>query len=1026
MLDVPLRRKHMANKSTVLVADDHLINRQILGGILSNDYNILYACNGKECLELLKQHANIISAVILDIVMPEMDGYEVLRVIKDDPVLSNIPVIVSSTTSRDESEIKALALGAQDFITKPYNASIICHRLANFIKLRENAALINSIEKDELTGLYNKQFFFKKVTEILDENPYSEYDLICLDIERFKLINDTFGMSVGDDLLKYIASCLIEFGKGISICSHFGADIFFIFLPHLVEYTDSLFHPCIDKFNEFPIQIQIKARYGIYPITDSSLPINAMCDRAQLAVDEIKGQYDVLFSIYDDKIRQRLLNERFITDSMQTALKEEQFKVYYQPKYDLDSEAIVGAEALVRWVHPKLGFMHPGEFIPLFEKNGFILQLDQYVWEKACQYIKNRIEKGLHPISISVNVSRTDMYNPKLPYILKDLVKKYNIPIQYLHLEITETAYTENPEQIFEVVKQLRCVGFIIEMDDFGSGYSSLNMLAEVPIDILKLDMRFIKNEANNTSGRGILSFIISLAKWLNLSVVAEGVETQEQILSLRAMGCSYVQGFYFAKPMTEAAFTEILKTTEFAEMHSTAPLQDFALEKMPEVTDTIPERIMVIVDDIEVNRKILGSVFLTQYCIVETENGLQTWEYLQENYDKVDIILLDLLMPVMDGFELLEKIRQNERMKELPVIITSQVDKEGEARSLAMKANDFISKPYNLDIVQLRVKNVIAAHQIQQLETEKPQISRSYDPSLLLFGPNMSKTQVQTEIKRLRTYFDLVRMVDPEDMRVTPCENESCDIEGCYCVWGKSERCNNCISLRALRGKTRYNKLEYSSQGLFFVISQYVEVDEKSYVIEMVTKLDDTYVSNILDKELLFLKLDELNRQLESDELTGVYNRRHIDLHLASYIENAQNTHCDLEAAMIDIDSLKAINDTYGHLTGDSAIKKIANILNHSFSKSRGDFVARYGGDEFFIVCRNIEPQLFHKRIHDVIQRIHEETIEDHEDILLGISAGCVSLSECSTKDAAALIQKADERLYRAKASGKNTVCTE
>ncbi len=274
-----------------------------------------------------------------------------------------------------------------------------------------------------------------------------------------------------------------------------------------------------------------------------------------MACNSVKGIYDVNYAFYDDRFMENLRAEQVIIDNMKLALTDRQFIVYYQPKYDLSIEKPAGAEALVRWIHPELGFMPPNDFIPLFERNGFITDLDIYVWDTACKDMSDWIKAGHQPIPISVNVSRADIYNPNLTTILLDLIQKYDLDPQYLHLEITETAYTENSTQLIHVVNQLKSLGFIIEMDDFGSGYSSLNMLAEISIDILKLDRGFIQNEMTNEKSKGILNFVVGLAKWLKLPIVAEGVETKEQIQSLKVLGCEYVQGYYYAKPMPKEDF---------------------------------------------------------------------------------------------------------------------------------------------------------------------------------------------------------------------------------------------------------------------------------------------------------------------------------------------------------------------------------------------------------------------------------------------------------------------------------------
>lgn len=994
-------------KRTILIVDDQVINRSILNRLLKEEYNVLEAANGKEAMSILEERKEDISAILLDIIMPVMNGYEVLEAMQKDPLLSKIPVVVSSQQDSDEAEVQALELGAQDFVAKPYKGEIILRRLSNIIKLRETAALINKVEKDELTGLYNKQFFIENVSIQLQQNSSQQYDLICFGIECFKLINETYGFAKGDELLRYIAELLQNSTRSV-LAARFNADMFYFLTKHRDEYRAELFSPWMRKVNEFPIDMDVKIHCGIYFIKDNTLPVSVMCDRAQLAAEKNKGMYNLPFFYSDDSIRQKLMEEQFITSNMRTALENEQFQVYYQPKYDLNNEMVAGAEALVRWIHPEKGMLSPGIFVPLFERNGFISQLDQYVWERACQDIREWMNKGYPEIAVSVNVSRADIYNPKLADILLGLLAKYEIPIRYLHLEITESAYTDNPNQIILVVNKLRDIGFIIEMDDFGSGYSSLNMLAEMPVDILKLDMHFVQSETNKTSGKGILSFVISLAKWLNLAVVAEGVETSGQIAILRSMDCNYVQGFYYAKPMTKDDFETLLKTSNITEMICTSrTVQEYVAEE--EVIDA-SDRTMLIVDDIELNRAVLAGTFEGVYQIVEKENGHTAWEYLEEHYQDVEIILLDLLMPVMDGFQLLDKIRGDERMCELPVIITSQGDLDSEQRALEMKADDFISKPYNPDIIKHRVHNVVASHQLFQLKQGEN-------------GQSLSERAMHM-VADLRPHFDIVRLVEPEHTLV--CGEEAlseCDIHACYAVWGKATRCNNCISLRALYDKARYSKLEYSENGLYFVISEYVPFADGGAVIEMVTKLEDEYVDNVFDKQMLYTNLDAIHQQLERDELTNVYNRRYIDSHLKALLDKAEKDDSHLGIAMVDIDMFKRLNDTYGHLVGDKVLKAVAKMLEDNVTIRKGDFVARFGGDEFLIVCQNIELSELKNHVEEVSHLVKHIQIENVENLNIGISAGCVSTDEFSDVEAVDLIDQADRRLYQAKQTGRGCV---
>lgn len=1012
-------------RRTVLIVDDQEINRKLLGNILKDEYEILYADNGKNALALIYEHRSIISAVFLDIIMPEMDGYEVLKRMGEDEELSMIPVIVSSQKDGDEAEIKALSLGAQDFIAKPYKAEIICHRLSNLIRLCESSTTINRVQTDQLTGLLSKEFFINRVEDVLRQNPEKKYAILYLGVERFKLINDFYGRKKGDQVLKYLADVLREFCCKDSIYGRFGADNFYV-LSSRQDFTDEIFAEGLAKVDKCPIDLDIKIHCGIYKITDATLEVESMCDRAKMAADSNRGKYDCAFSYYDDSLRSRIVDEQIILSTMHTALETQQFQVYYQPKYDLNSEMIAGAEALVRWVHPEKGLMSPGDFIPIFERNGFITQLDCYVWEVTCKNIRNWLDKGYSPVAVSVNVSRVDIYNPKLLDILMNLVAKYQIPTRYLHLEITESAYTENPKQIIDVVRKLRDVGFIIEMDDFGTGYSSLNMLAEMPVDVMKLDMRFIQTEAKAAAGKGILSFIVSLAKWMGLAVIAEGVETIEQITVLKSMDCNYVQGFYYAKPMQAEQFEEKLKTVPVTEMICTSRnASGYKPERKP-IRNLKEGRVMLIVDDIEANRASLAVAFCEEFLIEERENGLEAWEYLDENYKKVDVVMLDLLMPVMDGFQLLGKIREDERMRDLPVIITSQAERDREHNTFVMQANDFISKPYNLDIIIHRVANVVGNHQLQlfkeglMTEEELKKLPVKEHSTELTMNEKILQS-----VEELKKYFDMVWLVDPGSTMVYEGSEKNNNCGSCFYVWGKTARCNDCSSLKAFENHCRVNKFEYSEEGLFFVICQYVPYGKNGAVIEMVSKLEEEYIDRVFDKEMLYLNLKGKSSPLEHDDLTKVFNRRHLDAYLNRYIQGIKRQGKDLGIAMVDIDNLKLLNDTKGHLTGDETLKSVAKLLEENIALSKGDFVSRFGGDEFIIVCRDIAPDIFKKRINAVIKLVKYLLDEDDSNIELSLSAGCVMLSEMPQADGKELVNSAKSRLSLAKKQGRGCVVT-
>lgn len=549
-----MRQKH------ILVVEDNELNREILADILSEYYMIHEAANGQEALDILYKRQEEISLILLDVMMPVMDGYTFLKKIRAVPEFSLIPVIVMTQGDSEEDEINALAYGATDFVPKPYRPQIILHRVNGLINFRETAALANQFMYDRLTGLYSSDYFIQRIKDILIQNPEKEYDIICCNIENFKLYNDAFGVANGDKLLCEMAALFKENVKNGEVLSRFRADRFMWIRESEPFYANEYFKKINQKIKRLPSANNLNIKWGIYKITDRTLPSEKMCDRIMLAVDSIKGQYMKYFAMYDETMRDRLLRERDIIDSMAEALAENQFAVYFQPKISLTDGRLAGAEALVRWNHPEKGMISPGEFIPLFEKNGFITQMDEYVWEKTCALMKNWKEKGYPVIPVSVNVSRADFYQADLSECLNSLVRKYGLTPKELHLEVTESVYTENTVQILRMIEEMRSLGFVIELDDFGSGYSSLNMLNQMELDIMKLDMKFIRSEMLKPEDQGILRFIIDLAHSKKLSVVAEGIETSEQVDRIRKLGCDYAQGYYFSKPISESDFEELLK----------------------------------------------------------------------------------------------------------------------------------------------------------------------------------------------------------------------------------------------------------------------------------------------------------------------------------------------------------------------------------------------------------------------------------------------------------------------------------
>ena len=487
------------------------------------------------------------------------------------------PVIALLQDYTSEEEIFLLNNGVSEVIDLKTDSNVIYHRVLKatqsftneikkflVINKQHEHALTRVSQLSGKTGIFNKQTFIQKTKEMLSKNKGKPFIFIQFDIDRFKVFNDLFGFSEGDKILMGLGEYFIQNSKKNTQYGHIYADHFIIctekdnfspetFVKEITTFTNRLF----PKFDFI-------VRVGLYEVfNDGKIDISLACDRAQLALHSIKADFSARYAFFSDDMITDLKQEQELITDMVIGIRKNEFKIYIQPQYDYTTDSMSGAEALVRWMHPTKGLISPSVFIPVFERNGFITQLDQYIWDKTCAYIRKWKDMGLNPVPISVNVSRRDIYNQNLVAVFSRLLKKYNLTPDSLRLEITESAYMDNPSQLINVVKDLKNLGFCLEMDDFGSGYSSLNTLKDVPVDILKLDMQFIidSTEKNKSKPKhqkrssNILTSVVRMANLLQLPVIAEGIESKAQADYLKSIGCFHMQGFYFSKPMPAEEF---------------------------------------------------------------------------------------------------------------------------------------------------------------------------------------------------------------------------------------------------------------------------------------------------------------------------------------------------------------------------------------------------------------------------------------------------------------------------------------
>lgn len=404
-------------------------------------------------------------------------------------------------------------------------------------------------EYDSLTGSYNMQTFFEKAGQELQAHQDTAYQIVRFDVAGFKSINEMFGLEEGDRLLRAIAHLVREnLRKDTEVFGRLSGDIFAVCLTggraRAEEFVEWLSHQVEDYTQAY----RVKLFFGICTVDSRKTPVHILCNWAYLALNTVKGSDIVNYAFYEGELRKRMLDDNYIQDQMYDALEKRQFVLNLQPKVEISSGRIMGAESLARWLHPVDGLIMPGRFVPLFERNGFILRLDEYIWEETCKMLRLWLDKGYRPTPVSVNVSRMHFNNDNFWRKLPDLTDKYNLPPHLLELELTESAFFESEKTLQRVMQEMQEAGFVFSMDDFGTGYSSLSTLRSLPFNIVKLDRAFISDD--NARGQVVTRNTIQMAKQLNMHIIAEGVETLSQALFLLECGCNYAQGYYYARPV--------------------------------------------------------------------------------------------------------------------------------------------------------------------------------------------------------------------------------------------------------------------------------------------------------------------------------------------------------------------------------------------------------------------------------------------------------------------------------------------
>lgn len=577
------------NKNTVIAIPENYTGISEISKNIYPELEIRFYKTMEDCLNLIKKKSyNMItienSYIINNLLLsPDYDNIGIISVTENiygmkigvsksiDPIL--VSILNKSISQISENQKNAIMFSyttdvpykpSLNSVLKQYSLFVtmvifVFFTIIIFIILysrkKEDIVLKKIAYTDILTNGINLAKFKLNIDSLFKLNTMKKYAIVYFDIDKFKYINEIYGFETGNNTLKNIYNVFYEHLNKDEMFTRITADYFLTLIEYISdEYTIYRLQNIFDKINEYykkdDKHYKLILSCGIYILEKNDIDINLIIDRANIARKTVKGNHKTTYAFYSNEIRDKIIKEKEIENMMSLALENKEFKVYMQPKYDMFCKKVVGAEALVRWDNPQKGIIMPNDFIPLFENNGFIIDLDTYVFKTVCEKIQWWINKGYTPIPISINVSRVNLYHKDFVNRCKELISNYDFSPQFIELELTESILFGNSDIAIEIMTKLKSIGFQISMNDFGSAYSSLNMLEKIPIDILKLNKEFILETANTEHGKAIISKVIEMAKVIKIKVISEGVETNEQIEFLKTTGCDMVQGFLFAKPM--------------------------------------------------------------------------------------------------------------------------------------------------------------------------------------------------------------------------------------------------------------------------------------------------------------------------------------------------------------------------------------------------------------------------------------------------------------------------------------------
>ena len=982
-------------------------------------------------------------------------------------------------------------------------------------------------ERDGLTGLLSRRSFCDAVDCAIQAEPEfaaeGGFAVICLDLIRFKAVNELFGIRRGDRLLQHIASVLNHTLEEGAFAARINADHFAVFMHNVKGAPERLLDTLSAEIAACGLPFEATFNAGIYITCVEMLTADAMMDRANLARSSIKGSYTVKYRYYNESMRSEMLSEHEIEGMISAALREKQFVLYYQPQYNHASGELIGAEALVRWMHPARGMILPGVFVPIFERNGFITELDLYVFEQVCALLRRCMDEGLPVVPVSTNFSRYDVFHSDFIDKLEAIRTRYGIPTECLHIELTETVFIGGSKHMNDVIGQLHARGYMVQMDDFGSGYSSLNVLKDTDVDCFKLDMNFLSGDYGPGKGGTILGTVVRMAKWLGVRVIAEGVETEAQADFLRSIGCDCMQGFLYSRPLPEKAYKQLLgakdrrqKQPEHADMLSVVDFfnpasQETLIFSRYAGPAAIFEYYGGQIEILRVNPKYISEIGMSQteselicsdplsvfdgenreiYCdmlerIIRPgeEQECSTWRSIASADGRTERMYIRstvrLIARSQSTFLFYAAIRNmtSERC-EMERILAN----EHRFRIASEQANIFYweytvatreMRPCyrcirDLGLPPLLTNYPESAFEMGVFPPEVQELYRSWHRQVEAGVPELEAIMPLTEKRipfrvRYTTEFDAngrpvkaYGSASPVlDAAVLPAELDRTDGERVRMLELIAQHSDRVIVLFDLKTrrirfsdelKDRYGLNNSSVDQL--LSDERIMPESAACVLRMMENIArgisfgrdrihfkyrenlqcwlDVKYTTIFDDERkptgAFLSYADITDSVEAikrsqeDGMTGILNRATAEERIRRRVETAVRPGVLM---LMDVDGLKAINDTFGHREGDRIICGVAQVLKTHFRSS--DVIGRFGGDEFavYLGAAAGSKRGVSASIRALLGKIGAMSVGEDEQECVHCSVGCAEQEGNLSFDE--LYRRADAALYHAKRHGKN-----